>query len=56
MSNAPKTPARAFRIPDDIWSDLQKLAKEKGVTVTAIVLDLIKQYVRDNKVVYGDWQ
>ena len=46
MPNAPKTPQRALRIPDDEWTDLGQLADAGGTDRTAIVRELLQWYLR----------
>lgn len=45
MPNAPKTPTRTIRVPDDLWKAVQKRAAEEGVTVTSIILNALQTYV-----------
>jgi hypothetical protein len=45
MPNAPKTPTRTIRVPDDLWKAVQKRAAEGGVTVTSIILNALQTYV-----------
>ena len=47
MPNQPKTPTRAFRVPDEIWNDVVKLAVRRGVPVTEIVRLALQKYVED---------
>lgn len=46
MPNAPKTPQRALRIPDDEWNDLGHAAEAAGTDRTAILRDLLQWYLR----------
>ena len=45
MPNAPKTPTRTIRVPDDLWKAVQKRAAEEGVTVTSLILNALQTYV-----------
>lgn len=47
MPNAPKTPTRTIRVPDELWIAAQKKAAEAEVTVTAIVLAALKYFVEE---------
>lgn len=44
--NAPKTPIHNFRIPEEIWAPAAARAKERGETVTDVVLRALKEYAR----------
>lgn len=46
VPNAPKTPLKSFRIPDDLYRAAQARAAEKGESVTAVVVRALKRYVR----------
>jgi len=37
MPNAPKTPARAVRISDEVWAALRDVAERKDLTVSDVV-------------------
>ncbi len=45
MPNAPKTPTRTIRVPDDIWKAVQKKAASEGVTVTSIIIQALEKYI-----------
>lgn len=47
MPNAPKTPTRTIRVPDDIWNAVQAKAKEQGVTVTSVILKSLNDFLVD---------
>ena len=47
MPNAPKTPTRTIRVPDDLWKDVQKKAAYEKVTVTSIILKALENYLVD---------
>jgi hypothetical protein len=49
MPNAPKTPTRTIRVPDDLWKAVQKKALSEGVTVTSVILNALETYLVDNK-------
>lgn len=46
MPNQPKTPARSVRVPEDLWQAAQRRAKEKGETVSDVILRALRRYVR----------
>lgn len=46
MPNQPATQVRGFRIPDEIWELLQRIAADDGTTVTAVVLDACRDKIR----------
>jgi len=47
MPNAPKTPTRTIRVPDALWSDVQKKAAKNGVTVTSVILKALESYLQE---------
>jgi predicted DNA binding CopG/RHH family protein len=47
MPNAPKTPTRTIRVPDDLWLAVQKKAKKQGVTVTSIIIKALETYTAE---------
>lgn len=49
MPNAPKTPVRAMRIPDDEWQAALAATEARGETVTAVVRDALRKYVRKHQ-------
>lgn len=46
MPNAPATPSRSVRVPDEIWAALRRIADERGETITDVILRAIRQYLR----------
>ena len=48
VPNQPKTPQRTFRIPDDLWQAARRKAKQRGETVTAVVIRALKRYVQED--------
>lgn len=46
MPNAPKTPLRSFRIPDDVYEAAQAKAKERGETVSDVVRAALERYAK----------
>lgn len=45
MPNAPKTPTRTVRVPDELWLAAQKKAAEHNITVTAVILAALSFFV-----------
>lgn len=49
--NAPPssgTPLRNVRVPDDLWAAAQRVAAEQGTTVSAVIVDRLRRYVRNH--------
>lgn len=47
VANQPKTPKHGVRIPDEIWDAAVRKAADEGTTVTAVILDALKRFLRD---------
>ena len=47
IPNAPKTPTRTIRVPDDLWKAVQKKAAKEGVTVTSVIITALEAYLLD---------
>ncbi len=47
MPNAPKTPTRTIRVPDDLWKAVQKKAAKEDVTVTSVIITALEAYLLD---------
>lgn len=47
MPNQPKTPKRGVRVPDELWQAVKVKAKDRGETVTDVILRALKRYLRD---------
>lgn len=47
MPNAPKTPTRTFRCPDDLWEAAKDKAAVEERTVTDVLITALKDYVQD---------
>jgi hypothetical protein len=45
MPNAPKTPTRTIRVPDDLWLAAQKKAAENKITVTSVLIAALAFFV-----------
>ncbi|MFW6776083.1 hypothetical protein ACOACO_17500 [Nocardioides sp. CPCC 205120] len=43
--NQPKTPSRNVRVPDDLWTAAQAKAKSEGLTVSAVIVAALQDYV-----------
>lgn len=48
MPNAPKTPTRTIRVPDELWAAVGKKAAEEGVTITSVLLKALEAYVAES--------
>jgi hypothetical protein len=48
MPNAPKTPTRTIRVPDDLWKAVQAKAATEGVTVTSVIIKALENYLKDS--------
>lgn len=46
MPNQPKTPLRAVRVPDDIWTAAQERAAAEGKTLTAVIVAALRRYAK----------
>ncbi len=47
MPNQPATPLRSLRIPDEEWEAAQRVAADRGETVTDVVRRALRRYVRE---------
>lgn len=46
VPNAPKTPLRSFRIPDEVYRAAQVKAAAKGESVSDVVRKALERYVK----------
>lgn len=46
MPDAPHTPHRTIRVDDDLWRAAQEKAKAEGRTVSDVIRDRLRRYVR----------
>lgn len=46
VPNAPKTPLRSFRIPDEVYRAAQAKAADKGESVSDVVRKALERYVK----------
>jgi hypothetical protein len=46
VPNQPKTPNRTLRVADDIWFRAKEIAKDRGETLTAVILRALERYIR----------
>jgi predicted HicB family RNase H-like nuclease len=46
VPNAPKTPLRSFRIPDEVYKAAQAKAAAKGESVSDVVRRALERYVK----------
>lgn len=52
VPNQPATPKHGVRIPDELWQAAKRVARDRGETVTAVIIRSLKRYVRDHPVGY----
>lgn len=45
MPNAPKTPARNVRVPDEVWFPAMAKARAEGSSVSAEIVAFLERYV-----------
>ena len=45
MPNAPKTPLRNIRVPDDLWQAAMSRAIERGETLSDVLRRALERYV-----------
>lgn len=45
MPNAPRTPLKSFRIPEDLYREAQQLAADEGQSVSDVVRKALERYV-----------
>lgn len=46
MPNAPRTPLRSFRIPDDLYTEAQQIAATQDESVSDVVRQALERYVK----------
>jgi len=47
VPNAPKTPNRAIRVPDDLWRAAQEKAAEQGESLSEVIRKALARYVAE---------
>lgn len=47
MPNSPKTPTRTIRVSNELWSAVKEKAKIDGRTVTDVIIEALKAYLKD---------
>lgn len=47
VPNKPGTPTHSIRVPDDLWQAVVNKARERGETLTDVVIRALKAYLRD---------
>ena len=45
MPNAPKTPTRTIRVPNDLWDQVKEKAAIEGRTVTSVIIEALEAYI-----------
>lgn len=48
MPNQPRTPVRSVRVPDELWDRARFIAEDRGITMTAVLNELLAKWVRQN--------
>lgn len=46
MPNQPATQNRSVRVPEELWADVLRIARDQRVTATEVVLRALRAYVR----------
>lgn len=49
MPNQPATPRRSIRVPDDLWAAATRKAAERGDSLSQVVRDALRRYVRGDE-------
>ncbi len=44
--NAPKTPHRTVRVPDDLWDEAMRTARARGESLSDVIRDCLRDYVQ----------
>lgn len=47
MPNAPKTPTRTIRVSNELWSAVKDKAAIEGRTVTDVIIEALKAYIKE---------
>jgi len=47
MPNAPKTPTRTIRVSSELWSAVKDKAAIEGRTVTDVIIEALKAYIKE---------
>lgn len=47
MPNQPKTPNHSVRVDDELWQAALRKAHERGETLTDVIRDALRRYLRD---------
>lgn len=45
VPNAPRTPNRSVRVPDDLWAAAKEIATGRAETMTDVVVRALRRYV-----------
>lgn len=48
MPNQPATPLRSFRVPDELWEAVKRVAADRDETVTDVIIRALVRYVREH--------
>lgn len=44
-----KTPLRSVRIEPELWDEAQRVAKERGDTISSIIRDALREYLQEGE-------
>jgi hypothetical protein len=47
VPNQPKTPNHTIRADQDLWDAARDKAHDEGTTITAVIVEALKRYLRD---------
>lgn len=47
VPNQPKTPKRSVRVPTDLWEAAKRKAKDRGETLTDVIVRALRRYISD---------
>ena len=47
MPNAPKTPTRTIRVPNDLWAAVKAKAAYENRTVTDVIIRALEVYIKE---------
>ena len=48
MADRHRTPVRSVRVPDDLWKAVKRIASDRGETVTEVIVQALRRYVREH--------
>lgn len=48
VPNQPRTPLRTLRVPDDLWREAARIARDRGETLSDVMRDSLVRYVEEH--------